>query len=120
VWFPASDGVRLYGIEAGTGRTGVVLAHEGGADLCGWLPYVSTLQQAGMHVLAFDFRGYGSSDRSSTASLALGRDLAGAVAHLRSDGATNVFLTGASMGGAAVVQNSANFSPNGSLRFRTR
>lgn len=115
LWFAASDGVRLYGIEAGTGRTGVVLAHEGGADLCGWLPYVSTLQQAGMRVLAFDFRGYGSSDQSSTASLALGRDLAGAVARLRSDGAATVFVMGASMGGAAVVQNSSGIHVTGRI-----
>lgn len=115
MWFAASDGVRLYGIEAGTGRTAVVLAHESGADLCGWLPYVTTLQQAGLRVLAFDFRGYGSSDRPATANLALGRDLAGAVARVRSDGATTVFLMGASMGGAAVVQNSAGIHVTGRI-----
>jgi hypothetical protein len=33
MWFAAPDGVRLYGIEAGPGRTAVVLAHEG-AQTC--------------------------------------------------------------------------------------
>src|SRR6266571_919104 len=56
MWFKASDGVRLYGIEAGTGRTVVVLAHEGGADLCGWLPYISTLQHAGLRVFALSVK----------------------------------------------------------------
>src|SRR5262249_61151531 len=65
MWFAASDGVRLYGIEAGSGRTAVVLAHEGRADLCGWLPYVRTLQDAGLRVFAFDFRGYGLSPSPS-------------------------------------------------------
>jgi pimeloyl-ACP methyl ester carboxylesterase len=87
MWFKASDGVKLYGVEAGTGRTAVVLVHEGGEDLCGWLPYVRTLQDAGLRVFAFDFRGYGRSESPSTGSLALGRDLAGAVARVRVDGA---------------------------------
>ncbi len=115
MWFAASDGVRLYGIEAGTGRTAVVLAHEGGADLCGWLPYARTLQDAGLRVFAFDFRGYGLSERPSRADLALGRDLAGAVARVRADGATEVFLMGASLGGAAVVQNSAGIDVAGRI-----
>ena len=115
LWFAASDGVRLYGIEAGTGRTAVVLAHEGGADLCGWLPYARTLQDAGLRVFAFDFRGYGLSERPSSGDLALGRDLAGAVTRVRADGATEVFLMGASMGGAAVVQNSAGIDVAGRI-----
>ena len=115
MWFAASDGVRLYGIEAGTGRTAVVLAHEGGTDLCGWLPYARTLQDAGLRVFAFDFRGYGLSGRSSSANLALGRDLAGAVTRVRADGATEVFLMGASMGGAAVVQNTAGIDAAGRI-----
>ncbi len=115
MWFAASDGVRLYGTEAGSGRTAVVLAHEGGADLCGWLPYVSPLQAAGLRVFAFDFRGYGRSVSPATANLALGRDLAGAVARVRADGATNVFLIGASLGGAAVVQNSSAIHVTGRI-----
>ena len=115
MWFSASDGVRLYGIEAGTERTAVVLAHEGGADLCGWLPYARTLQDAGLRVFAFDFRGYGLSERPSSGDLALGRDLAGAVTRVRADGATEVFLMGASMGGAAVVQNSAGIDVAGRI-----
>jgi hypothetical protein len=115
MWFAASDGVRLYGIEAGTGRTAVVLAHEGGADLCGWLPYARTLQGAGLRVFAFDFRGHGLSELPSSADLALGRDLAGAVTRVRADGATKVFLMGASMGGAAVVQNSAGIDAAGRI-----
>jgi len=115
MWFKASDGVRLYGIEAGTGRTAVVLAHEGGADLCGWLVYVRTLLKGGLRVFAFDFRGYSPSQAPSSASLALGRDLAGAVRRVRTDGATNVFLMGASMGGAAVVQNSAGIAVAGRI-----
>jgi pimeloyl-ACP methyl ester carboxylesterase len=113
MWFRASDGVRLYGIEAGAGPTVVVLAHEGGVDLCGWLTYIKTLNRGGIRAFAFDFRGYGNSDSPEEGSLALGRDLAGAVAQVRADGAKDVFLMGASMGGAAVVQNTAGIRVDG-------
>ena len=113
IWFKASDAVRLYGIEAGTGGTAVVLAHEGGTDLCGWLPYIKTLERAGIRAFAFDFRGYLNSGAPKDGSLALGRDLTGAVAQVRADGAKHVFLMGASMGGAAVIQNSAGIRVDG-------
>jgi alpha-beta hydrolase superfamily lysophospholipase len=102
-WLTAADGVRLYAFEAGTGPVSVVLVHESPADLCGWLPYAKTLVAAGIRVLAFDLRGFGDSDRPAVGSTAYGRDLAAAVARLRADGATHVFLVGASFGGAAVM-----------------
>jgi alpha-beta hydrolase superfamily lysophospholipase len=104
-WLETADAVRLYGIEVGTGSVGVVLAHESPADLCGWLPYVATLTRAGLRVLAFDFRGFGDSQRpaSTRKYLAYGRDLRAAVARLRADGARTVFLIGASFGGAAAL-----------------
>lgn len=110
LWLTASDGVRLYAIEAGHGPVAVVLAHEGIAhqsSLCWELQYAKTLLARGLRVLAFDFRGYGDSERPRRNRLALGRDLAAAVARAHTDGAEHVFLIGASMGGAAVVQNSA-------------
>jgi pimeloyl-ACP methyl ester carboxylesterase len=113
MWFRASDGVRLYGIEAGRGPIAVVLAHEGGSSLCDWLSYIQTLNRAGIRAFGFDFRGYGESDRPDRGRLALGRDLAAAVARVRADGAKYVFLMGASMGGAAVVQNTADIRVDG-------
>jgi pimeloyl-ACP methyl ester carboxylesterase len=114
MWFKASDGVRLYGVESGTGGTAVVLAHEGGSDSCEWLSYIKTLSRAGIRAFAFDFRGYGDSDRPAERKrLALGRDLAAAVARVRADGARHVFLMGASMGGAAVVQDSSGIRVDG-------
>jgi alpha/beta superfamily hydrolase len=113
LWLTASDGVRLYAIEAGHGSTAVVLAHQGGSDLCEELPYAKTLLARGLRVLAFDFRGYGDSERPSRNQLALGRDLAAAVARARKDGAGHVFLIGASMGGAAAIQNSGGLPVSG-------
>ncbi|HEX6761933.1 MAG TPA: alpha/beta fold hydrolase [Gaiellaceae bacterium] len=104
-WLRASDGVRLYAVDSGTGTIGVVLAHESPADLCGWLPYMATLERSGIRVLAFDFRGFGDSQRPASIrrSLAFGRDFRGAIARLRADGARKVFLMGASFGGAAAL-----------------
>jgi pimeloyl-ACP methyl ester carboxylesterase len=98
--------VRLYAIDAGTGSVVVVLAHQGRSDLCEELPYAKTLVSAGMRVLAFDFRGNGHSAYPPKNALAYRRDFAAAITHLKRDGATRVFLIGASMGGAAAVQNS--------------
>jgi fermentation-respiration switch protein FrsA (DUF1100 family) len=113
LWLTTADGVRLWAIEAGNRPVAAVLAHQGRSDLCEELPYAQTLVEAGLRVLAFDFRGNGRSGRPSQNRLALGLDLAAAVARARQDGAGHVFLIGASMGGAAVVQNSGGLPVDG-------
>jgi dienelactone hydrolase len=114
-WLLTDDKVRLYAVEAGSGPTAVILAHQGGANLCGWLPYAKTLVAAGHRVLAFDFRGWGHSEGPTKRSLDFGRDFAAAVARARAGGARHVFLMGASMGGAAVVQNTAALDVSGRI-----
>jgi len=113
LWLTAADGVRLYAIEAGKGSTAVVLAHQGGSDLCEELPYAKTLLARGLRIVAFDFRGNGRSELPAKDSLALGRDLAAAVSRAHAQRAKHVFLIGASMGGAAVVQNGAGLRVDG-------
>jgi predicted alpha/beta hydrolase len=112
-WLTTSDSVRLYAVEAGDGPVAVVLAHQGRSDLCEELPYAKTLLANGLRVLAFDFRGNGHSKNPAKNWLSLGRDLAAGVARARADGAKRVFMIGASMGGAAVVQNSAGLAVDG-------
>jgi pimeloyl-ACP methyl ester carboxylesterase len=104
-WLETADRVRLYAVEVGSGPVGVLLAHESPADLCGWLPYTATLERAGLRVLAFDFRGFGDSQRPAAIrkSLAYSGDLRAALARLHADGARKVFLVGASFGGAAAL-----------------
>jgi pimeloyl-ACP methyl ester carboxylesterase len=100
-WFPATDGVLLDGASLGDGKTGVVLAHESPADLCGWLPYAKVLAAAGFRVLAFDHRHFGLSQSPIDAAKCgrFSKDVAGAVAELEHEGANTVFLMGASFGG---------------------
>lgn len=106
LWLTTSDNVRLYAVEAGTGPVAAVLAHQGRSDLCEELPYAKTLIAAGLRVLAFDFRGNGQSVRPARNVLSYRRDFAAAIKQLERGGASKVFLIGASMGGAAAVQNS--------------
>jgi alpha-beta hydrolase superfamily lysophospholipase len=105
-WLETADGVRLYSVDAGSGPVAVVLAHQGRSDLCEELPYAKTLIAAGLRVLAFDFRSNGHSAYPAKNPLAYRNDFAAAIRHLNAVGATRVFLIGASMGGAAAVQNS--------------
>jgi pimeloyl-ACP methyl ester carboxylesterase len=114
-WLTTSDGVRLYTAEAGTGSTAIVLSHQGRSDLCDTIPYATTLVAAGFRVFAFDFRGWGRSQSPSRHSLALGNDLAAMVERTRAKGAERVFLIGASMGGAAIVQNTSNLRVDGRI-----
>jgi pimeloyl-ACP methyl ester carboxylesterase len=114
-WQETDDGVRLYMIEAGSGETAAVLAHGGRSDVCETLSFAKRLVAAGYRIVAFDFRGSGRSGSSKQDPLALGRDLAAAVAHARAAGAARVFLIGSSMGGAAIVQNTSALSVEGRI-----
>jgi dienelactone hydrolase len=114
-WLETSDRVRLYAVEAGRGATTVVLAHQGGSNLCDTIDYARTLLADGLRVVAFDFRGNGLSSSPRRHALALGRDLAAAVERAHDDGARHVFLIGASMGGAAIVQSSAGLPVAGAV-----
>jgi pimeloyl-ACP methyl ester carboxylesterase len=115
LWVRTADGVRLYVVDAGTGKTTVVLGHGGRADLCQTLTFASRLVSSGYRVVALDFRGWGRSQRPERNWLALGRDYAAAVAHARRTGAERVFLIGSSMGGAAIAQNTASIRVDGRI-----
>jgi alpha-beta hydrolase superfamily lysophospholipase len=115
LWLRTADGVRLYAVEAGTGSTVIVLAHEGRDDLCGsWLPYAARLVRSGFRTLLFDFRGNGQSESvADPKALRLDRDLEAAVTRAWAGGTRRVFLMGASLGGAAAVQNGASLDVSG-------
>lgn len=102
-WFRAPDGVLLDGVSVGEGSTGIALAHESPGDLCGWATYAGVLSRAGLRVLLFDLRGFGlsQSPAASAKSGRFSRDFEGAVAELRREGSSRVFIGGASFGGAA-------------------
>jgi pimeloyl-ACP methyl ester carboxylesterase len=113
VQFSAEDGTALVGVDFGSGPRGVLLAHKRSSDLCEWRHYALRLRDLGYHVLAFDFRGYGSSSMPASAS-SWGRvdeDVAAGVAELRALGATKVIAVGASMGATAALAATARLRP---------
>lgn len=108
VAFDSSDGIRLEGRLFGDGSVGVVLSHMRPADQTSWWDFAQELADEGYLVLTYDFRGYcpGGDAGCSGGDQDLGeiwRDVQGAVAFVRSEGARRVVLIGASMGGTASV-----------------
>ncbi|HET7129813.1 MAG TPA: alpha/beta fold hydrolase [Gaiellaceae bacterium] len=99
------DGVRIYAAAAGDGSSALVLVHEsGGAGLCGWLPTMRWLRRNGVRAVAVNLRGYPPSGTPSLASYHhYAQDIQAAVDAAHTLGAKNVFVMGASLGGAATV-----------------
>ena len=103
-WLRTSDHVRLFSFTAGSGSTGVVLAHESPGGLCGWLPTVPTFTAHGLRVLAFNFRGFPpSASAPNRIAHDFAPDLQAAVDALHAAGASKVFVVGASFGGAVAL-----------------
>jgi len=94
--------IVLDAVERGRGSIGVVLAHMLGSSQLAWAPILPTLLDQGFHVLTFDFRGHGLSGGTRDPSRAA-IDLKGAIAKIRSLGASRVLVVGASMGGTAAI-----------------
>ena len=108
------DRVRLYAIDTRSGAETVVLAHGWGDDLCETLVIAGRLVANGYRSRAFD-PGSGYSQSPAKNWRRLGLDLAATVAHARRTGAQRIFLMGSSMGGAAIVQNTASLRVDGRI-----
>jgi dienelactone hydrolase len=107
VTFGPEGAANLVGVLFGTGRTGMVLAHQSRANRCQWAAYAEESARAGYRVLTFDFPG----DGDSPAGLGNDAAVAAAVAYLRGQGAQSIVLIGASMGGNAVLAAAPRITP---------
>jgi pimeloyl-ACP methyl ester carboxylesterase len=114
VSFPTEDGGVVYGDVYGEGSHGVLLAHGGQFNKESWKKQAIVLTNAGFHVLAIDFRGYGPSrgpGQSDPASAPLYFDVLAAVRYLEENGAGTVSIVGASMGGWAAADAAIRSKP---------
>ena len=111
VRFLAADRTRLIGLELGSGRRGLVLAHGRNQSLCEWIRHGRRYARAGYRVLLFDHRNHGSSTSTRTRYWRMDHDVVGAVRTLRNRGAKTVVLAGSSMGGTAVLVGAATAQP---------
>ena len=114
VSFSTDDGAILHGDIYGCGDRGIVLAHGGQFTKESWRPQAEQLAQAGFHVLAFDFRGFGQSHgpgESDMFTAPMYRDVLAAVRLLRTRGAKDVTVIGASFGGTAAADASIMSGP---------
>jgi pimeloyl-ACP methyl ester carboxylesterase len=114
VSFPTQDGGLIYANLYGKGDRGVVLAHGARFNKESWDKQARVLAQAGSHVLAIDFRGYGQSKGPGQAdplSAPLHFDVLAAVRYLRKTGAKSVSVIGGSMGGGAAADASIEAEP---------
>ena len=112
VSFRTADGVRLSGLQLGSGPRGIVLAHELRASLCNWLPFARTLAGSGYRVLLFDSRNAGVSGVAPyPKSVQLQKDLLAAEKELLRRGAKRIVLGGASAGGTAAMTAAASAGP---------
>lgn len=106
-WITASDGVRLhawYAAPAAPAAT-LVWSHGNGGNIGGRAEVLLALAEAGLAVLAYDYRGYGkSAGRPSEAGVHL--DALAAYDSLRSSGipAERLIAFGESLGGAVSIR----------------
>jgi pimeloyl-ACP methyl ester carboxylesterase len=91
------------------GRTGLVLGHQLGSDLCEWLPQARTFARRGYRVLVFDFAGFGDFQPGPDARV--DTDVVAAAAQLRRRGADRIVLVGSSMGGTAMLSAATRIRP---------
>jgi pimeloyl-ACP methyl ester carboxylesterase len=90
--FRTGAGATLVGVILGTGRTGLVVGHQLGSDLCEWLPQARAFAKRGYRVLAFDFAGFGDSAHGSGPDARVDADVVAATGQLRRRGADEVVL----------------------------
>jgi pimeloyl-ACP methyl ester carboxylesterase len=116
VHFTTEDGIDLSGRLYGAGGSALLLCHMYPADQTSWSAQAGKLAEQGYLVLTFDFRGYGKSQGSKDIQY-LDRDVTAAVQYLRTAGAQEILLAGASIGGTACLKAAAQLQLLSSIRL---
>ena len=110
VRFETSDELTLTGRLFGSGKVGITLGHMFPSDATSWYPAAQRLARAGYMALAFNFRGYATSEGDKEVAATPG-DVEAAMTFLRANGARDVVVVGASMGGTASMVAAEQLDP---------
>ncbi len=105
VWFPATDGARLFGwyVEASAANPVLLWCHGNGGNIIHRLDNLRGLHQIGVSVFLFDYRGYGRSQALRPSEPGLYQDALGAyeyVTRTRRIRPDRLVLFGRSLGAA--------------------
>lgn len=114
VSFLTQDGWTIYADLYGTGDRGVVLVHGGLLTRESWEQQARELVSVGFRVLAIDLRGFGQSKtgpQGQTPDEGKRFDVLAAIRYLRKSSSKPVAIVGASMGGDAAAEASAEAEP---------
>jgi dienelactone hydrolase len=108
----SSEGAQLVGILHGElpASRAVLLCHGANWDASGWDPIAPRFVERQLPALALNFRGYGGSTGRTHRGSAIA-DVVRAAVWMTENGAAELALVGASMGGHAVLRGSAAVSP---------
>lgn len=110
---PGPDGGSVFAVSVGQGKRAVVLIHQAGDDHCQWMATARVLALRGIQVWAMDSSGGNGHSRPKEAFMTVSLDLEvdPVVEAAGKQGATEIVLAGASMGGtlsiAAAARNNA-------------
>lgn len=106
-WLVATDGVRLHAWYAAppVPIATLVWSHGNGGNIAGRVDVQSALVEAGLAVLAYDYRGYGRSE-GNPSEVGVSLDALAAYDAVRADGVPpeRVIAFGESLGGAVAIR----------------
>ncbi len=111
------DKIRLHGwfVPCEGARCTLLICHGNAGNIGDRLPYLEIFHELGVHVLVFDYRGYGKSEGKPFEE-GLYRDAQAAYAwwaRERQPQGEQLVLFGESLGGAVAVNLAANVAPSG-------
>lgn len=112
VTFTTPDGVTLTGTLYGQGRVAVIFSNMGDRHEDTWAEMAQVVSDTGYLALTYEFRYWVNNKIDNALAQHVGDDLSAAVTFVRDQGAEQVVLVGASLGGMASAKVGASAKAN--------
>jgi predicted alpha/beta-hydrolase family hydrolase len=108
VTIPVTSGVELAGTLYGEGEVAVVFSNMGDQHEAAWAPVARAMSAAGYLALTYEFRYWVNGRMDADQVQFIADDLRAAARFAREQGAEQVVLVGASLGGMATAKSAAD------------